>query len=165
MSRLVLDDVDEGPPPSLLGLSTALSDVSFIFQVNHSLRWTLRRVEDLACIQSPIRSHHALFRGAQGAQEQAVFWNLPDESTWLAGEAPPSDDLFSESLSAAPKRPLVQKPKNIHAVLIMDPPLSPAEMVILQRQIASIPGVLGQQILPWSSLRVRENFLLEPLNI
>ncbi|MDG1252891.1 MAG: hypothetical protein P8N56_04355 [Schleiferiaceae bacterium] len=165
MSRLVLDEVDEGPPPSLLGLSTSLSDVTFIFRLNQTLRWGLRRVGDLDCIQAPIRSGHALFRNAQGAQEQAVFWNFPDHSAWLKGEAPASNDLFSETLSEAPKRPLVQKPKNIHAVLIMDPPLSPGEMVILQRQIASIPEVLGQQVLPWSSLRVRENFLLEPLKI
>jgi hypothetical protein len=58
----------------------------------------------------------------------------------------------------------VQKPARIHAVLILDPPLSPAEMVILQRQIAQIPGVVGQNILPWSTLRVRDHFLLEPLN-
>lgn len=65
----------------------------------------------------------------------------------------------------APNRSLVQKPPRIHAVVILNPPLSPAEMVILQRQLAGIPGVIGQNILLWSALRVREHFLLEPLNI
>ena len=164
MSRLVLDDVDEGTPPSLLGLSSALSDTSLVFQLNHHLRWALGRVEDHRCVQTPLRTTHALYRGHLGAQEQALFWNITEESAWLSGHAPASQDLFSAEDSDAPKRPLVQKPARIHAVLILDPPLSPAEMVILQRQIAQIPGVVGQNILPWSTLRVRDHFLLEPLN-
>lgn len=164
MSRLVLDDVDEGTPPSLLGLSTSLSDPTLVFFLNQTLSWSLRRVEDLSCVQAPLRSRHALYRGAVGAQEQALFWNTPEETAWLAGHTPSSSGLFSGEDTAPPRRPFLQKPPRIHAVLILDPPLSPGEMVNLQRQIALISGVVGQNVLPWSTLRVRDHFLLEPLN-
>ena len=164
MNRLVLDVVDDGPPPSVLGLSTRLSDVSLVFAINAGLSWALTRYPDWRCIQKPLYSTHALYRGICDGVEVSLLWNIPDEADWIGAPSSGGLDLFSEQTSEVPKRPLLQKPKNLHAVLIIEPELSPQEMVILQRRIASIPGVVGQNILPWSTLRERENFLFEPLN-
>ena len=164
MNRLVLDVVDDGPPPSVLGLSTSLSDVSLVFALNRSLSWGLIRHEDWRCVQKPLYSTHALYRGVSAGKDISLLWNLPESTDWIQPPSSTSTDLFSEEVAAAPKRTLVQKPKNLHALLIVEPELSQQEMVILQRRIASIPGVVGQNILPWSTLRERENFLFEPLN-
>ena len=164
MNRLVLDVVDDGPPPSVLGLSTSLSDISLVFALNRSLSWGLIRHEDWRCVQKPLYSTHALYRGVSAGKDISLLWNLPESTDWIQPPSSTSTDLFSEEVAAAPKRTLVQKPKNLHALLIVDPELSQQEMVILQRRIASIPGVVGQNILPWSTLRERENFLFEPLN-
>jgi len=164
VNRLVLDVVDDGPPPSVLGLSTSLSDISLVFALNAGLSWQLVRHEDWRCVQKPLYSTHALYRGVCAGQDVSLLWNLPESTDWIQAPAATSADLFSEEVAAAPKRVLVQKPKNLHALLIVEPELSPQEMVILQRRIASIPGVVGQNILPWSTLRERENFLFEPLN-
>ena len=164
MNRLVLDVVDDGPPPSVLGLSTSLSDVSLVFALNRSLSWGLIRHEDWRCVQKPLYSTHALYRGLCHGLDVSLLWNAPESSTWIEAPASAAVDLFSEEVTEAPKRVLIKKPKNLHALLIVEPELSPQEMVILQRRIASIPGVVGQNILPWSTLRERENFLFEPLN-
>ena len=164
MNRLVLDVVDDGPPPSVLGLSTSLSDISLVFALNHGLSWGLIRHEDWRCVQKPLYSTHALYRGVSAGKDISLLWNLPESTDWIQPPSSTSTDLFSEEVAAAPKRTLVQKPKNLHALLIVEPELSQQEMVILQRRIASIPGVVGQNILPWSTLRERENFLFEPLN-
>lgn len=164
MNRLVLDVVDDGPPPSVLGLSTSLSDISLVFALNRSLSWGLIRHEDWRCVQKPLYSTHALYRGVSAGKDISLLWNLPESTDWIQPPSSTSTDLFSEEVAAAPKRTLVQKPKNLHALLIVEPELSQQEMVILQRRIASIPGVVGQNILPWSTLRERENFLFEPLN-
>ena len=164
MNRLVLDVVDDGPPPSVLGLSTSLSDISLVFALNAHLSWSLERHADWRCIQKPLYSTHALYRALHRGLNISLMWNLPESSDWIDRPAPAAADLFSEEVATPPKRPLVQKPKNLHALLILEPELSPQEMVILQRRIASIPGVVGQNVLPWSTLRERENFLFEPLN-
>lgn len=164
MNRLVLDVVDDGPPPSVLGLSTRLSDISLVFALNTGLSWSLVRHSDWRCVQKPLYSTHALYRGICDGLEVSLLWNLPDEAAWIDPPSSGGLDLFSGEIVAAPMRPLVQKPKNLHAVLILEPELSPQEMVILQHRIASTPGVVGQTILPWSTLRERENFLFEPLN-
>lgn len=164
MNRLVLDVVDDGPPPSVLGLSTSLSDISLVFALNAHLGWAFKRFPDWPCSQPPLASIHALYRTHFRGQDLALLWNVPESTEWIKAPKPAALDLFSEEISAPPKRVLVQKPKNLHALLILEPELSPQEMVILQRRIASIPGVVGQNILPWSTLRERENFLFEPLN-
>ena len=164
MSRLVLDVVDEGPPPSILGLSTSLSDVSLVFTLNTALSWSLVRYSDWRCVQPPLHSYHALYRCHFQGRDISLMWNLPEKSAWTSAPRAAPLDLFSEEASAPPLRPLLQKPIRVHGLLVIDPALSPEEMVILQRRIASALGVVGQHVLPWSILRERENFLFEQLN-
>ncbi len=165
MSRLVLDVVDDSLPPSILGIHTSIDDVALVYALNQELDWGLCRFPEWKCIQPHLYSYHAFYRTHWQNVTISLLWNVPEETTWINTPPTKEADLFSnEEPMLPPKRPLINHPGSPNAFLVFDPELSPQEMVILQRQIASVRGVVQQRFLPWSTLRERENFLFEPLN-
>ena len=84
MGRLVLNVQNESENPSVLGLSTALGDIAFVFKLNQIFNWKLKRAPDLSCYQEKVVTRHVLYKGGGGGEGVHVFWNHPESSDWIS---------------------------------------------------------------------------------
>lgn len=157
MGRLVLNVQDENDNPSVLGLSTALSDITFVFKLNQVFHWKLKREPDLLCYQDKVVTRHVLYRGSGIGEDIHVFWNHPESSDWISKDLTKGAGLFSGETEDAPFLRFVRKPKNVDALIIIEPELSRNEMLILQKSMDTISSIVGAKPIPWLGIKNREN--------
>ena len=163
MGRLVLDALNECPPPFVLGITSSAQDVQLVYELNVSLSFALSRSADALCRNSKIIAHHALFRGNYSGSDVSLFWNYPEDSEWISKSNHKGTGLFSKEIENAPLLNFIIKPRNISALLTIDPELSQNEMVILQDKLLMSPSIVNYKQIPWLSIRGRENLLFEPV--
>lgn len=163
MGRLVLDALDEGPPPFVIGITSSAQDVQLVYELNVSLGVALSRSKDVICRQSKIITRHALYHGNYSGSNINLFWNYPENSEWISKIDRKGAGLFSKEIEEAPMLSFITKPKNVSAILTIDPGLSQNEMVILKNKLLVSPSLVYQKHIPWLRIRGRENLLFEPI--
>ena len=104
-----------------------------------------------------------MFRGCYSGSDVNLFWNYPEDSEWVSKSNNKGTGLFSKETEDAPLLNFIIKPKNISALITIDPELSQNEMVILQNKLLMSPSVVNHKQIPWLSIRGRENLLFEPI--
>lgn len=157
MGRLVLNVQDESDIPSVMGVSAILGDIAFVFKLNEVFNWKLKRASDVLCYHEKVITKHVLYRGVSGCEEINVFWNQPESSDWISKKSLKGTGLFSEETEAAPLLRFLKKPKNIDALILIEPKLSQNEMLILQKTMDTIPSIVGVKTIPWLEIKNREN--------
>ena len=157
MGRLVLNVQDENDSPSVLGLSTTLDDITFVFKLNHVFNWKLKRAQDLLCYQGKVLTRHVIYKGGGNGENIHVFWNRPESSNWVSKDLCKGDGLFSDETEDAPFLRFIRKPKNIDALIIIEPELSRNEMLILQKTMDTTSSIVGTKHIPWLEIKNREN--------
>ena len=157
MGRLVLNVQDENDSPSVLGLSTILDDITFVFKLNQIFNWRLKRAQDLLCYQGEVLTRHVLYKGGGNGEDVHVFWNRPESSNWVSKDLSKGAGLFSDETEDAPFLRFIRKPKNIDALIIIEPELSRNEMLILQKTMETTSSIVGAKPIPWLEIKNREN--------
>jgi hypothetical protein len=157
VGRLVLNVQDENDSPSVLGLSTILDDITFVFKLNQIFNWRLKRAQDLLCYQGKVLTRHVLYKGGGNGEDVHVFWNRPESSNWVSKDLSKGAGLFSDETEDAPFLRFIRKPKNIDALIIIEPELSRNEMLILQKTMETTSSIVGAKPLPWLEVKGREN--------
>ena len=157
MGRLVLNVQDENDNPSVLGLSTTLNDIAFVFKLNQVFNWKLKRAPDLFCYLGGVVTRHALYKGGGIGENVHVFWNHPESSNWISKDLSKGAGLFSEEIEVAPFLRFIRKPKTIDALIVIEPELSQNEMLILQKTMYKTSSIVGTKPLPWLEIKGREN--------
>ncbi len=157
MGRLVLNVQDENDSPSVLGLSTILDDITFVFKLNQIFNWRLKRAQDLLCYQGKVLTRHVLYKGGGNGEDVHVFWNRPESSNWVSKDLSKGAGLFSDETEDAPFLRFIRKPKNIDALIIIEPELSRNEMLILQKTMETTSSIVGAKPIPWLGIKNREN--------
>jgi hypothetical protein len=157
VGRLVLNVQDENDNPSVFGLSTALDDISFVFTLNQIFNWKLKRVPDLLCYQGKVVTRHVLYKGGGSGEDVHVFWNHPESSDWVSKDLSKGAGLFSEEAEDAPFLRFIRKPKNVDALIIIEPELSQNEMLILQKTMDTTSSIVGAKPIAWLGIKSREN--------
>ena len=157
MGRLVLNVQDENDNPSVLGLSTTLDDIAFVFKLNQVFNWRLKRAPDLFCYVGEVVTQHVLYKGGGNGENVHVMWNHPESSNWISNDLSKGAGLFSEEIEGAPFLRFIRKPKNIDALIIIEPELSQNEMLILQKTMDKTSSIVGAKPLPWLEVKGREN--------
>ena len=157
MGRLVLNVQDENDNPSVFGLSTTFDDISFVFTLNQIFNWRLKRAPDLICYQGKVVTRHVLYKGGYNGEDVHVFWNHPESSDWVSKDLSKGAGLFSEEAEDAPFLRFIRKPKNVDALIIIEPELSQNEMLILQKTMDTISSIVGAKPIAWLGIKSREN--------
>ena len=157
MGRLVLNVQDENDNPSVLGLSTTLDDIAFVFKLNQVFNWRLKRAPDLFCYVGEVVTQHVLYKGGGNGENVHVLWNQPESSNWISKDLSKGAGLFSEEIEGAPFLRFIRKPKNIDALIIIEPELSQNEMLILQKTMDTISSIVGAKPIAWLGIKSREN--------
>ena len=157
MGRLVLNVQDENGSPSVLGLSTILDDITFVFKLNQIFNWRLKRAQDLLCYQGKVLTRHVLYKGGGNGEDVHVFWNRPESSNWVSKDLSKGAGLFSDETEDAPFLRFIRKPKNIDALIIIEPELSRNEMLILQKTMETTSSIVVAKPIPWLEIKNREN--------
>ena len=163
LARLVLDALDEGFPPLVLGIMSPAQDIRLVYDLNVNLGWALTRYKDVICRHSKTLTRHAIYRGNYYGSSISLFWNSPESSEWVSKTDQTGAGLFSKEIEEPPMLRFLRKPKNISALLTIDPELSQNEMVILQNRLSMSPSLVNYEQIPWLSIRGRENLLFEPI--
>lgn len=163
MGRLVLDALNEYSPPFVIGITSSVQDIQLVYELNVNLGFSLSRSADAFCRNSKIIARHALFRGSYSGSDINLFWNYPEDSEWVSKSNNKGTGLFSKETEDAPLLNFIIKPKNISALITIDPELSQNEMVILQNKLLMSPSIVNHKQIPWLSIRGRENLLFETI--
>ena len=143
--------------PSVLGLSTTLDDITFVFKLNQVFNWRLKRAPDLFCYVGEVVTQHVLYKGGGNGENVHVMWNHPESSNWISKDLSKGAGLFSEEIEGAPFLRFIRKPKNIDALIIIEPELSQNEMLILQKTMDTISSIVGAKPIAWLGIKSREN--------
>tara|TARA_B110000444_G_scaffold238400_1_gene251955 strand:- start:3474 stop:3968 length:495 start_codon:yes stop_codon:yes gene_type:complete len=163
LGRLVLDALNEYSSPFVIGITSSVQDIQLVYELNVNLGFALSRSADAFCRNSKIIARHALFRGSYSGSDVNLFWNYPEDSEWVSKSNNKGTGLFSKETEDAPLLNFIIKPKNISALITIDPELSQNEMVILQNKLLMSPSIVNHKQIPWLSIRGRENLLFETI--
>ncbi len=81
----------------------------------------------------------------------------PRVSNWISKDLSKGAGLFSEEIEDAPFLRFIRKPKNVDALIIIEPELSQNEMLILQKTMDKTSSIVGAKSVPWLEIKDREN--------
>jgi hypothetical protein len=98
-----------------------------------------------------------LYKGGGNGEDVHVFWNRPESSNWVSKDLSKGAGLFSDETEDAPFLRFIRKPKNIDALIIIEPELSRNEMLILQKTMETTSSIVGAKPIPWLEIKNREN--------
>ncbi|MGY8964293.1 MAG: hypothetical protein ACKVKW_00980 [Flavobacteriales bacterium] len=161
---LVLDDLKENGPRDVIGVHSALDDVSLVYALNQRLGWGLSRLAQDHVVRLKDRvQHFMVYAWRDDFTDIHLLINHPMVSQWHAEHQPEGVGLFDAVGFAVPKTPLIKKRPLAQAVLILSDPLTKSEIVPLIQRCKAIPLVLQCIHYPWMTLRDRHQLILEPL--
>ncbi len=122
---LVLDDLKENGPRDVIGVHSALDDISLVYALNQRLGWGLSRLAQDHVVRLKDRvQHFMVYAWRDDFTDIHLLINHPMVSQWHAEHQPEGVGLFDAVGFAVPKIPLIKKRPLAQAVLILSDPLT-----------------------------------------